>query len=147
MSGLDNMNGHLTIDGQDAWGVFGFVVRPGSIESWLLLPEMKEPFSHDWKDEHGIEVDLTHVYLKDKKVSLKVYFIAETESSFWTKYNALSTLLTSTGLRTVYYRELNKSFQVFYTRSSDARRIKGIKNSYIIVIEMTLHFTIPDPSS
>ena len=145
MNPLDNMYGHLTIDGQDAWGALGFVVRPGSMESWIALPEVKEPFSHDWKDEHGIEVDLSAVYLKEKKVSLKVYLIADSEAGFWSKYNALSALLTSPGLRTVYYRELRRTFKVFYTRSSDPRRIKGLKNTDRIVFEITLHFTMPDP--
>jgi len=139
------MTGHLTIDGKDAWSDLGFLVRPGSMESWLLLPDVKEPFSHDWKDEHGVEVDLSHVYLKEKKVSLKIYFISDSESMFWSKYNALSALLTSPGLRTVYYRELNKTFSAFYTRSSDPRRVKGLKNTNVIVIEMTLYFTIPNP--
>jgi hypothetical protein len=67
MAALDTMAGHLVIDGRDALGDLGFVVRPGSMESWLLLPEVKEPFSHDWKDEDGIEVDLENVYLKEKK--------------------------------------------------------------------------------
>ena len=139
------MQGHLTIDGQDAWTNFGFVVRPGSMEHWLLLPETKEPFSHDWKDENGIEVDLSNVYLKDKKVSFKACFIADSEAGFWSKYNALFSLLKSTGLRSVYYRELNKTFRVYYTRSSDPRMVKGLRNRDLIVFEMTIHFTMPDP--
>ena len=147
MAGLNNMTGHLVIDGLDAWQDLGFVVRPGSMESWLLLPETKEPFSHDWKDEDGIEVDLEHVYLKDKKTALKCYFISDSEVDFWNKYKALSELLTSPGMRTIYYRELDKEFSVYYTRSSEPRRVQGIKNRDKIVIEMTLNFVMPDPSA
>jgi hypothetical protein len=147
MANLSNMTGHLVIDGHDAWQELGFVVRPGSMESWLLLPELKEPFSHDWKDEDGIEVDLENIHLKDKKTSLKCYFISDSEVAFWNKYNALVELLTSPGLRNIYYRELDKEFEVYYTRSSDPRRIKGLKNSDVIVIEITLHFVMPDPGA
>jgi len=147
MAGLNDMTGHLVIDGLDAWQDLGFVVRPGSMESWLLLPEVKEPFFHDWKDEDGIEVDLEHVYLKDKKTALKCYFISDSEVDFWNKYRALSELLTSPGMRTIYYRELDKEFTVYYTRSSEPRRVQGIKNRNKIVIEMTLHFVMPDPQA
>jgi hypothetical protein len=147
MAGLNNLVGHLVIDGCDAWTDLGFAVRPGSMESWLLPPEVKEPFSHDWKDEDGIEVDLEHVRLKERKVSLKCYFISDSEVGFWNKYNALVELLTSPGLRNLYYRELDKEFSVYYTRSSDPRRIQGIKNRDRIVIEVTLHFVMPDPGA
>ena len=147
MSGLSNMQGHLVIDGLDAWSDLGFAVRPGSMESWLLLPETKEPFSHDWKDEDGIEVDLENIYLKEKKTSLKCYFISNSEVEFWNRYRALTELLTSPGMRTLYYRELDKEFMVYYTRSSEPRRVQGIKNIDRIVIEMTLNFVMPDPSA
>jgi hypothetical protein len=144
---MEMMTGHLAIDGRDAWGDLGFAVRKGSMESWLLFPEAKEPFSHDWKDENGIEVDLGHVYLKEKKVSLKAYFINDSEVGFWGRYKALLELLTSPGLRTVYYRELDKEFGVYYTRSSEPKCVGRLKNTGTIVFETTLHFVMPDPSA
>ena len=144
---LNKMTGHLVIDGYDACQDLGFVVRPGSMESWLLPPETKEPFSHDWKDEDGIEVDLENIYLKEKKTSLKCYLISDSEVGFWTKYNSLVELLTQPGLRNIYYRELDKEFTVYYTKSSDARRVTGIKNRDQIIIEVTLHFVMPDPGA
>jgi hypothetical protein len=141
------MNGHLTVDGRDAWSDLGFMIRPGSMESWLLFPEIKEPFSHDWKDENGIEADLEHVYLKEKKVSLKAYFISDSEIGFWNGYRATLELLASPGLRTVYYRELDKEFSVYYTRSSEPKCIGRLKDAGTIIYEMTLHFVMPDPSA
>lgn len=147
MGKLDDMIGHLVIDGLDAWRDLGFLVRPGSMEPWLLLPETKEPFSHDWRDEDGIEVDLEYIYLKEKKTALKCYFISDSEKGFWDNYKALIELMTSPGMRTLYYRELDKEFTVYYTRSSEPRRVKGLKNSDKIIIEMTLNFVMPDPSA
>ena len=147
MSNFDKMTGHMVIDGLDAWQDLGFMVRPGSMESWLLPPEIKEPFSHDWRDEDGIEVDLENIYLKEKKTSLKTYLIADSEVRFWDNYRALLEVLTAPGLRTIYYRELDKEFSVYYTRSSEPRRIKGLKNTDFICFEITLNFLMPDPAA
>jgi hypothetical protein len=147
MSGLNSMYGHFAIDGMDAYGDLGFIVLDGSMENWLLYPEIKEPFSHDWKDEDGIEVDLEHVHLKEKKVDLKVYFITDSEIEFWSKYKTALDLLTSPGLRTVYYRAMDKEFSVYYTRATNPQRVKGPKNADRIIIGMTFHFVMPDPSA
>ena len=75
--------GHLTINGVDALAEYGFVILRGSMESWLQMPEMKPAFSHNWKDEHGIEVDLSHRYMKEKQVSLNVLFIVDNKLDFY----------------------------------------------------------------
>jgi hypothetical protein len=147
MNDLNNMYDHLVIDGMDAWGDLGFIVLKDSMEDWLPYPERKEPFTHDWKDENGIEVDLEHVYLKEKKTALKVYFIADFEVDFWNNYKQTLDLLTAPGLRTVYYRAIDKEFSVYYTRATNPVRIKGPKNTDKIIIGMTFHFVMPDPSA
>jgi hypothetical protein len=141
------MLGHLTIDGLDAWGDLGFIVLDGSMEDWFLYPGVKERFSHDWKDEDGIEVDLEHVYLKEKKTALNFYFISDSEVEFWNSYGKTLDLLTSPGLRTIYYRAMEKEFSVYYTDASNPIRTKGPKNVTEIIMGMTVHFVMPDPSS
>jgi len=147
MSALENMYGHLAIDGMDAYSDLGFIVLNGSMESWLLYPEVKERFTHDWKDEDGIEVDLENVHLKEKKTSLKVYFIVDSEIEFWNKCKLTLDLLTSPGLRTIYYRAMDKEFSVYYTNATNPVRFKGPKNVDQIIIGMTFHFVMPDPSA
>lgn len=146
MNGLDQMYGHLVIDGVDAYSEYGFIILKGSMESWLLLPEMKNPFSHDWKDENGLEVDLDERYAKSKDVTLKVLFVAESEVEFWSNYKKTLEMLTSPGIRTMYYRELDKEFEVYYIKSSAAKTYTRLKNVNKIAIEMTFHFTMPDPT-
>jgi hypothetical protein len=141
------MYGHLVIDGVNAWPELGFVVLRKSIDSWLLYPERKEPFTHDWKDENGIEVDLEHVYLKEKKVSLIVLFAAESEIEFWEKHKKTLDLLASPGLRTVYYRELDKDFSVYYSSANTPVSYGRLKKTEFTVFGMTLHFVMPDPSA
>lgn len=147
MSNIDKMYGHLVIDGVDAYSEYGFIILKGSMESWLLLPEMKNPFSHDWKDENGLEVDLDERYAKSKDVTLKVLFIAETEVEFWENYKRTLEKMTSPGLRTMYYREMDKEFEVYYTKSSAAKTYTRLKNVNKICVEMTFHFTMPDPTT
>lgn len=147
MSGLDQMYGHLVIDGVDAYSEYGFIILKGSMESWLLVPEMKNPFSHDWKDENGQEVDLDKRYAKSKDVTLKVLFVAASEVEFWENYKRTLEMLTSPGLRTVYYREMDKEFEVYYTKSSAAKTYTRLKNVNKICVEMTFHFTMPDPTT
>lgn len=138
--------GHLTINGVDALAEYGFVIMRGSMESWLQMPEMKPAFSHNWKDEHGIEVDLSNRYMKEKQVSLNVLFIVDNELEFWTKYKRALVALTAPGLLTVYYRELDKEFEVFYTKCTSPKAHTRLKNIDKIAVSMTLHFTMPDPS-
>jgi hypothetical protein len=144
---MNDMRGHLTVDGRDAWSDLGFIVLNGSMEEWFLYPGVKERFSHDWKDEDGIEVDLEHVYLKEKKTSLNFYFVSDSEIEFWNNYKKTLDLLTSPGLRTIYYRAMDKEFSVYYTEASKPKRLKGPKNVAEIVMGMTVHFVMPDPSA
>jgi hypothetical protein len=147
MNGLSQMEGHMLIDGVDAYTELGFVVMPGSMESWLAPAERKTPFFHNWADENGIEVDLEHVYLKEKKVSLKVCFIANYETEFWEKYNRTCSLLAAPGLRTIYYRELEKEFEVYYEKATEAKAITRIKNGDKILFKLTIHLVMPNPGS
>jgi hypothetical protein len=145
--GIQDLYGSLTIDGADALNDFGFVVLKKSMSDWLLFPDMKEPFLHDWKDQHGLEVDLSHRYFKEKNVTLKIAFIADSELDFWNRYKACEEALSAPGLRNIYYRELDKEFGVYYMKSSSPEAWTRLKNVNKIAIGMTLHFVMPDPSS
>jgi hypothetical protein len=56
-------------------------------------------------------------------------------------------VLAAPGLRTVYYRALEKEFSAYYERASDPSVVKWIKISEKTVYEVTLHFVMPDPSA
>jgi hypothetical protein len=143
---LEKMNGHLIIDGMDAATELGFIVADTSMESWLLYPARKEPFKHDWKDEDGIEVDLEHVYLKEKTVDLKVAFVAESEAEYWRNYDKTFEVLTAPGERTIFYRAMSREFKVYYKECTTPKRVKGPKNVSEILIKMTFQFVMPNPS-
>ena len=82
--------GHLTINSVDALAEYGFVILRGSMESWLQMPKMKPAFSHNWKDKHGIKVNLSHRYMKEKQVSLNMLFIVNNELDFSTQIGRAS---------------------------------------------------------
>jgi hypothetical protein len=137
--------GHLTIDEVDAATELGFVPLMHGLTDWLLMPERKDGFMHDWKDEDGIEVDLEHVYWKEKKVSMTVVYIVDSEREFWDKYKATEDLLVGPGLRTIYIRELEKEFEAYYVKSSNPKLVQGIKDVDCIVYEVDFHFVMPNP--
>ena len=139
---MNSLYGHITIDGADAYGSYGLVILKGSMTDWLLFPEMKEPYSHDWADQHGLEVDLDNVFVKEKNVSLKVLFVADSELGFWNNYKALSETLAAPGLRTIFYRELGREFEAYFVKSSAPEAFTRLKTNQICV-GMTLFFTIP----
>lgn len=144
---LSKLYGHLTIDGLDAYSEYGFIILKGSMEDWLLFPEMKDPFSHNWKDENGLEVDLDNRYLKDKQVTLKVLFVADSEMEFWSNYKKTLGMLTQPGIRKIYYREMDKEFEVYYTKSTAPTAFTRLKDVNKVAVGMTLHFAMPDPST
>jgi hypothetical protein len=144
---LNGMYGHLVIDGVNAWPDLGFIVLRKSMNSWLLFPERKAPFTHDWRDEDGIEIDLEHVYLKEKKVSLIALFAADSEVQFWNNYREALELMAAPGIQTVYYRELDKDFGVYYTGASNPVSYGRLKGMDVVLFGMTLNFVMPDPSA
>lgn len=141
-----SLYGHIEIDGVDAFAEYGLVLLKGSMNDWVAFPELKPPFTHSWKDEHGLEVDLADRYLKEKTVSLKVLFVAESESEFWAQHKRMQAMLTEPGLRKVYYRELDKEFEVYYVKSTGVKPHTRLKKVSRIAIEMTLQFVMPDPT-
>ncbi|GHV10306.1 hypothetical protein FACS1894162_3690 [Bacteroidia bacterium] len=139
-----NLYGKITIDGLDAFQEFGLLrVKNGSLNDWLTFPERKQPLTHDWKDEDGIEVDLDNVFLKEKNVSLPMILVANSSEQFWTNYNNLLTLLTTAGTRDIYFWELQQRFDVYYTKCDNVSKPTKLRGTNKIVVNMTLHFVIP----
>jgi len=135
----------ILIDGRDGWKDFGILVLKDGWNDWLSFPETKPPFSHDWGDEDGIEVDLNEVYVKEKNVSLKFVFVAGSQKEFWEKYHALRDALLSPGLRLIYINEIGRLFKVYYSKCSDIEKFTRLKNVDKIAVGMTVEFIMPNP--
>jgi len=133
------------LDNIDLKKGFGTVVSSGR-ETLLAFPEVKEPFSHNWNDDNGIDVDVeSEPFFQPRNISLNVWILASSDQEFWSNYRGLFALLRKPGLRRLYSSELNRSFYVRYTGSSNTNSPTRISGSQIGV-NMILNFQEPVPS-
>jgi len=139
-----NRYGRISIDGRDGWDDFGILVLKSGFDDWLKFPDMKERFSHDWKDEDGTEFDTEQAYIKEQNVSLRFVFIADSKEQFWKNYEELQGVLTQPGIRTIYFSEMETKFDVLYTKCDKVSKFTRLKNTNKIVVEMTVSFVIPN---
>lgn len=128
------------LDGIDMYTAYGYIVTSGS-DSFLQLPKRKEPLSHDWKDENGIEYDLlSPATFEARTISLKGYIVALNETDFWAKYNAFKAKLQQTGAMPLKCQELNMTVSVIYKECSQVNRRTRVRNSALIGMEFDLLF-------
>jgi hypothetical protein len=142
---FSHLFGHLIIDQVDAMQTLHFFVTKGSMEQWMLYPEIKEPFTHSWSDQNGEDVDLTQVFFKPQTVSMKILFACASDYIFWSSYNQLLTILTQPGLHTIYYRETGHTYQAYYTKASSPVKYTRLKGVDEVLYGMTVTFVIPNP--
>lgn len=69
------MRGQTYIGGRDIYRDFGVVITKGGYNDLLNYNEIKEPVSNDWPEYHGVEVDLSAVYLNNRVVNISFYGI------------------------------------------------------------------------
>ncbi|GAA4338446.1 hypothetical protein GCM10023149_48420 [Mucilaginibacter gynuensis] len=140
-------SGLYSIDGQDWFDTYGFAVASGS-DDFLKFPERKPPPSKSWDDEHGIDVDLTEPFFKEKEISIGGAIFAQNEDDFWLKYKAMFTMLSKPGTRRMYVNELGRSFYIYYQACTAFTRLTRIKNDNRgkVRCDYTLKFIEPIPS-
>ena len=123
------MTGRYSINGQDLYSTYGIIVT-GGLDTFLAPNERKEPFSKDWGDSDGIEYDLSSVVLQARTFKIEGYIIASSLADFNTKFNALKTVLNSTGYLVITVGAIEDSFTAFCKSVPDFRGVtKRIKNS------------------
>jgi hypothetical protein len=93
----------------------------------LRFPERKDSISHDWKDENGIDVDLSRVFLASREATFSCNFLAANEADFWTKYNSFIYILRQPGLRRLEIAEFGRSFYLYYKSCPSYARFTRIK--------------------
>lgn len=120
-------SGQYTIDSNDFWSVYGWMIESGS-DALLQLPKSKEVYTKDWKGQNGKQYDLTKRFFDDKTVTLSGHLIADDEGDFWAKYLALWELIKSPGTRTIYSFELKQTFAAFYLESPNTKRFTRLQD-------------------
>lgn len=134
------------IDGADMWETYRVGVESGS-DDFLKMPRRKESISHDWKDENGLDVDLTRVFLEAKTIELKCHILAESEAQFWLYYEAFLYKLTRPGLRRITVTELGKDFYVYYDDCTIYQRFTRIRGSNLVACKFNLKLIEKLPTS
>lgn len=137
------MTGLYSINGNDIYTAYGLVITSG-VGSLLDMPDRKSPYSHDWQDENGVEVDLSRPLFQARQVTFNVVLEGNGYADFWAKYKALFELLSSPGLLELYCADLGSTFHIYYTSSSNFQRHTRLRSGQVIM-SFTLVFTEPVP--
>jgi hypothetical protein len=131
--------GLYTLNAQDLYKEFGFVVSSGS-DDFLKMPTRKDPLSADWADQDGTDYNLDNPFFEDSPAVLKGMLVADSEADFWEKYYAFWAVLKSEGRLTLYINELDQNFYVFYKEMSSIGRLTRIKDTDKIGVNISITF-------
>jgi hypothetical protein len=138
-------SGRVYIDSKDIWINYGMIVESGT-DGFLEFPATKPNISHDWPDQHGIDVDLSQMLLQSRQINLRCGIIADSEADFWVKYLALLSDLTQANARRIEIAEFgNQSFKVFYSTTNSFDRFTRILNAAKIACKFTLVLVEHEP--
>lgn len=140
------MTGEVTIDTIDIWTTYGTFLLHGSYDGLMRPPKRKVSLSNNWPEQNGIEIDLTVPKYESKEAELSFILSASSEAEWWTRYNAFFTLLKLSGERSLFVKELNKTFLVYYIEVTSYEQITTIKSVSKVVSRFTVKFGIANPA-
>lgn len=138
------MTGSCIIDGFDIATIGMFVLRGGDLDL-LTFPDRKEPQKNEWFEHDGDDVDLTEVYFNAKKTTIKYYLNAVSGLEFITRLEAFQSLMLSSGTRSIYLSEFDKTFMLRYTGCSAFSQKGGLIKSGRKSAEITVDYMMDDP--
>lgn len=114
------------------------IIQTGTAEL-LQFPERKEFLTNDWREENGQEYDLALPTFKDKEVTLNCAIVADTDTQFWTAYNAFFAELTKAGWQDLYIHDHSKTYSVFYKKSGSFKKgSKRLKNVAKVLVKFQI---------
>ncbi|MXV16826.1 hypothetical protein [Hufsiella ginkgonis] len=134
-----NAKGLYFLEGLDMWLTYGWAPLSGS-DDFVPFPERKDPPSHDWGDEDGIEYDLTTPVFMNRQVTIGGTLHASSRTDYNIKRAALWNALKAPGQLDLMVADLGTTYQVFYSKSSGKKYTKINANK--VVVELNLTFTI-----
>ena len=140
------MTGEVTIDTIDIWTTFGAFLLTGSYDGLMRPSKRKASLSNNWPEQNGLEIDLTTPSFESKEADLIFILSASSEAQWWTRYNAFFTLLKLAGERSLYVKELDKTFLVYYIETPSYEQLTTIKSVSKVVARFTVKFGIANPA-
>jgi len=138
------MRGSIIIDGIDIDN-FGVFILKGGDNDFLSFPERKEPAQYNWHESDGLDIDLTEVYFKEKKVDVDFYIRASSGPEFKNRLTDFYKLLKSPGYRSIYSREFDRTFSLRYISSSEYTHSGGLNKSGNKWAKFRIRFSMDNP--
>ena len=138
------MKGSCIINGVDIGDLGMFILRGGDYD-FLSFPERKEPEQTNWHEYDGIDVDLSEIYFREKKVVIRFYIKGESGDEFIRNLNQFHTLISSPGDKQLYSREFDKTFLLRYVSCPVFAHRGGMYKLGIKRAEINVEFSMDNP--
>ena len=139
------MTGQVIIDTVDIWTSYGAFLLNGSYDGLLMPAKRKASINNNWTDQNGLDIDLDSPKYESKEAELSFILSASNETEWWNRYNAFFTLLKSAGERSLFVKELNKTFLVYYIETTTYEQLTTIKAVSKVVSRFTIKVGIANP--
>lgn len=130
------MNGKMIINGKDAYAEYGILLYEsgsGLNENYSQLltpPPAKTHTMVSYREKPGEEVNVASVVFEARSVTLQLLLIANSESQWWTRYNAFIALI-KTGWLTIEIPELKKTYRMYYESTSQYKQLTTMKQARV----------------
>ncbi|MFR9164994.1 MAG: hypothetical protein ACLVKO_01750 [Dysgonomonas sp.] len=138
------MKGSCIIDGIDIADLGMFILRGGDYD-FLSFPERKEPEQNDWHELDGVDADLSEIYFKEKKVTVRFYIKANTGYEMLSNLNTFLELISAPGYRQLYSREFGKTFLLRYVSCPAFTHTGGMYKAGTKRAEISVEFSMDNP--
>ena len=136
--------GSCKIDNIDIGTLGMFILRGGDYD-FLSFPDRKTPPSNNWHELNGLDVDLSEVYFKEKKVTVRFYIAADTGTQFEYNLNTFYSLVSSPGYKQLYSREFGKTFSLRFVSCPSYEHAGGLYKKGRKRGEVSVEFSMDNP--
>lgn len=130
------------MDSQDFYTQYKVVVE--KVTGVLGVLPTKSPVVHEWKDDHGIDVDLSKRYRESREIIVKAYIVGTSNSDYVTKINAFQSALLAAGFRRLKFQNINKTYMVYTSEGAVIDKLSPWGASQVIG-RFALRFIEPYP--
>jgi len=113
------MTGSVIIDGIDIYNTYNATLMRGGDVDLLYWPARKEPDVVSYFEESGYDIDLEDLALESKDVTMLFYLKANSSSELLRIIDSFYARLLAPGYRSIYLRELDKSFELRYLSTNN----------------------------
>lgn len=122
----------------NALTVYGIEFLPGTYNELMKLPKRKAGLVQEWANENGTERYLAQPYYETIVYNLPILMMAKNETEFWSRYNAFTTFLITSGLFNFDVADMKRRFRLSYSDMTRVDKLTQIKGSTNIGCGFTL---------